>query len=157
MWRLTAATMCRGSYPGRDTVQGKGRFEMSMAENKAIIRRFYRHVLNGHRLEPLDRLLAVEFVDLGATPGQPSGRDGFKATLCAFLECFPGLRFTIEEQIAEGDRVVTLFTFSSPVCGDAERCETSPTADGSGLSIERVVDGKIVASWLQLGVPPLPR
>lgn len=130
---------------------------MSVAENKAVIRRFYRHVLNGHRLEPLDRLLAAEFVDLGAAPDQPAGRDGFKATLCAFLTCFPDLRFTIEEQIAEGDRVVTLFTFSTPACGEAGGCDGARFADGSGLSIERVVDGKIVASWLQLGVPALPR
>ncbi len=130
---------------------------MSVAENKAVVRRFYRHVLNGHQMEPLDRLLAAEFVDLGAAPDQPSGRDGFKATLCAFLACFPDLRFTIEEQIAEGDRVVTLFTFRTPACREGEGCDAARSAGGSGLSIEHVVNGKIVASWLQLGVPALPR
>ncbi|HZQ38218.1 MAG TPA: ester cyclase [Dehalococcoidia bacterium] len=129
---------------------------MSVAENKAVVRRFYRQVLNGHRIEPLDRLLAAEFVDLGASPGQPCGRDEFKAALCSFLECFPDLRFRIEEQIAEGDRVVTLFSFSAPACGKSADASAVRSADGSGLSIERIVNGKIVTSWLQLGVPGLP-
>lgn len=127
---------------------------MSVAENKAIVRRFYRQVLNGRRVEPIDRLLAADFIDLGAVPGQPSGRDGFKETLCSFLECFPDLRFTIEEQIGEGDRVVTLFRVSAPACGETARPGSIRPPDGSGLSIERIVNGKIVASWLQLGVSP---
>lgn len=129
---------------------------MSVAENKAIVRRFYRQVLNEHRVEPIDRLLSTDFVDLGAVPGQPCGRDEFKATLCAFLECFPALRFRIDEQIAEGDRVVTLFSFSAHACDGSARADAARPADGSGLSIERIVNGKIVASWLQLGVPGLP-
>ena len=122
-----------------------------------MVRRFYRHVMNEHRVEPIDRLMAADFIDHGALPGQAPGREGFKQAMQAFLAGFPDLRFSIEDQIAEGDKVVTRFTSCGAHCVGSSRIAATGPVGSSGISIDRIVNGKFVESWLHLGMLGLPR
>ena len=80
-------------------------------ENKAIEGRFIEEVLNKKNLAAADELVAEDFVELDPFPGQEQGREGLKQVLRMLFAAFPDLQWTIEELIAEGDKVVNRFTW----------------------------------------------
>ncbi len=132
--------------------------------NKAVIRRFVEEVQNQKNWDAFDELNSSHFVNLSAPPGVPSDKEGGKMFLGAFINAFPDSYVTIEDMIAEGDRVVTKKTFTGTHTG--ELSGIPPT--GNRVSIQyvdimRVLDGQIVEHWLsmdqlsfmqQLGVVP---
>ncbi|MGI8886517.1 MAG: ester cyclase, partial [Gaiellaceae bacterium] len=91
-------------------------------------------------------------------------REGGKMYLWGFLNAFPDSRFTIDDMIAEGDRVVTKKTFTGTQSGDFSGIPaTGRTVTLQYVDIMRVRDGRIVEHWLsmdqlsfmqQLGVIP---
>ena len=79
---------------------------MSGEENKARVRRFLEEQARGN-LGVIDELLSPDFVDRGLLPGQGPTREDFKRAVAEILDAFSIIDFTIEEQVAEGDTVVT--------------------------------------------------
>ena len=77
---------------------------MSTEQNKAVVRRFVEEVLNKGNLALTGELFASDYTNYGFGP--PFGREGFAAVIGQFHSAFPDLRITIENMIAEGDRVV---------------------------------------------------
>ena len=140
--------------------------EGSLEENKAVIRRFVEEVQNDKSEAAYDELNDPEFVNLSSPPGVPSDRDGGKMYLWEFFNAFPDSRFTIDDMIAEGDRVVTKKTFTGTHTGDfAGIPATGRTVTLQYVDIMRVRNGRIVEHWLsmdqlsfmqQLGVSPPP-
>jgi steroid delta-isomerase-like uncharacterized protein len=132
--------------------------------NKAVVRRFIEEVQNQKDWNAYDELNAEDFVNLSAPPGVPTDREGGKMFLGAFLNAFPDSRVTIDDMIAEGDRVVTKKTFTGT--HTAELNGIAPTGKRVSITyvdILRLRDGKIVEHWLsmdqlsfmqQLGVLP---
>jgi predicted ester cyclase len=116
---------------------------MSTEANKALIQRFFEEVFNRGDLEAIDEL----WID-GA---EESG----KRAVTHVRTAFPDYHRTIEQQIAEGDTVVTRWTmrgthrgpFTSQtlgrVVGPTGRSVTVP-----GVSIHRVTDGRVVEAWV---------
>jgi steroid delta-isomerase-like uncharacterized protein len=137
------------------------------AQNKAVIRRFVEEVQNNKNEAAYDELNDPEFVNLSSPPGVPSDREGGKMFLWGFFDAFPDSRFTIDDMIAEGDRVVTKKTFTGTHTGDfAGIPATGRTVTLQYVDIMRVRDGRIVEHWLsmdqlsfmqQLGVVPMPQ
>jgi steroid delta-isomerase-like uncharacterized protein len=135
-------------------------------ENKAIMNRLMEEVLNKKNLAAADEIVAEDFVELDPLPGQEQGREGLKQILSMFFAAFPDLRWTVEEQIAEGDKVVSRFTWRGTHKG--EFLGISPTGGQvtvKGVVIDRVVEGQFVESRIlmdnlgmmqQLGVIPAP-
>jgi ketosteroid isomerase-like protein len=80
---------------------------MSAEDNKALVRRFYAEIDKGN-LEAMDELVAEDYLDHNPPPfpGLRPGREGLKQSFKIFLKATPGYH-RIEDQIAEGDRVVT--------------------------------------------------
>ncbi len=80
---------------------------VSTEENKQLVRRFYEEIDKGN-LDVIDELVAVDYVDHNPPPfpGLASGREGVKQAFKIFREATPGDHH-IEDQIAEGDKVVT--------------------------------------------------
>ena len=80
---------------------------MSTEQNKAVVRRFMTEVLEGHNLAVLDEVVATNYVNTAM-----GGADlaGFKAILGAMAAAVSGMRFTIEDLVADGDVVVARFT-----------------------------------------------
>jgi steroid delta-isomerase-like uncharacterized protein len=123
---------------------------MSPEEHKARAYRLYDGVFTRHDVTVLDELVSEAFVDHDAPAGVQPGREGLKQTVALYLTAFPDLAFTIEDQLAEGDRVATRFTARAthrgPFMGIAP---TGRPVEVEGIAVDRFADGKLVESWLQ--------
>ena len=139
---------------------------MSTEENKAIARRIQEELWDQKNLAVADELLAPNYVDhvADSLPGVPPGPAGYKQSASAYFTAFPAVRITVEHQIAEGDMVVTRWTSHGTNTGSHHgRPATHKSATVTGITIDHIVDGKLVESWTeydnlssmqQLGVAP---
>ncbi|HEU5379461.1 MAG TPA: ester cyclase [Ktedonobacteraceae bacterium] len=137
---------------------------MSTEHNKTIARQFFEDAYNTGNVALLEQLLAPTYVDYKAPPGTPDGPQGIAAIITMFRQAFPDLRFTIEDQVAEGDRVVTRYTFRGTQQGELMGIPpTGKQVSIGGISIYRISDGKMQQAWIeydmlglmqQLGVVP---
>ena len=122
---------------------------MSVEENKALVRRFLEEQFRGN-LDVIDELLTPDFVDRGLLPGQGPTREDYKRSVTEILDAFSIMSFTIEEQIAEGDTVVTKYTERSVIKGEFLGVPPSGTEENfEGIYIHRISDGKITQEWSQ--------
>jgi steroid delta-isomerase-like uncharacterized protein len=116
-------------------------------ENKVIVRRFLEATARGD-LDAMDEMIAPDFVDRSLMPGQGPTREDYKRSVAEYLEAFPITSFTIEEQIAEGDKVVTKYTESG--IQRSEVMGIPPTGEEisyEGIYIHRISGGKIIEEW----------
>ena len=137
---------------------------MSAEDNKATNRRFYEEVINQKHLAVIDEIYDANYVSHSLAPGRLPGREGLKAFVSAFHAAFPDLHFTIEDLIAEEDRVVARVSMS----GTQQGAFMGIPATGKhvvvpGLDMLRFANGKIAEHWggpdqmslmQQLGVVP---
>lgn len=127
------------------TAEGQSESE----RNKAVVRRFIEEVQNKKNMDLFDELNAPDFVNLSAPPGMPTDREGGKMFLGGFLSAFPDSQVTIDDMIAEGDRVVTKKTFTGRHTGDLPEIPASGnTVSLQYVDILRLRDGKIIEHWL---------
>ena len=136
--------------------------------NKTVSRRFFEEVFGNGKLNLLDEIIAKDHVNKGpgSLPGLPTGPEGAKQLVAVYRNAFPDLRFTIDEQIAEGDKVVTRWTAHGTHQGELVSIPaTGNLSTITGIAVDRFVNGKIVESWgifdqfgmmQQLGVIPTP-
>ena len=132
--------------------------------NKAVVRRFVEEVQNHKDWAVFDELNAPDFVNLSAPPGMPADLEGGKMFLAAFVNAFPDSHVTIDDMIAEGDRVATKKTMTGTHLAPlGELPATGRSVTLQFVDIMRVRDGRIVDHWLsmdqlsfmqQLGVIP---
>jgi steroid delta-isomerase-like uncharacterized protein len=134
-------------------------------QNKAIERRLLDEVYNQGKLEVIDELVASDFVGHGtATEGGDQGRDAYRNFVVEMRTAFPDLQMTIEDQVAEGDKVVTRFRARGTHSGTFQGIPpTGKPGELSGTIIDRIADGKIIECWSntddlgllqQLGIVP---
>jgi steroid delta-isomerase-like uncharacterized protein len=136
--------------------------------NKIVSRRFFEEVFSKGKLNVLDEIIAKDHVNSGpgTLPGLPNGPEGAKQLVTVYRNAFPDIRFTIDEQIAEGDKVVTRWSADGTHKGElAGIPPTNKTSTVSGVVVDRLANGKIAESWgifdqfgmmQQLGVIPTP-
>lgn len=125
----------------------KGVDVMSLDANKAIVRRYYEDVLNGGKTELLDELAAPDYEEHDPLPGQRMGLDGLKDRVTMFLT---GLspHFTIEDLIAEGQKVVVRWTNSGTHVGDFFGIPpTGKSFQIAGIDVHRLEGGKLAEHW----------
>jgi steroid delta-isomerase-like uncharacterized protein len=139
---------------------------MSAQENKRISRRIAEEGFSQGKEDVFDELVAENFVnhDPSAPPDLPSGREGLKELARFYRSAFPDAQLTIDDQVAEGDRVVTRYTARGTHRGDfAGVPPTGKQVTVTGITIDRIQGGQIVESWneinqltmlQQLGVVP---
>jgi serine phosphatase RsbU (regulator of sigma subunit)/ketosteroid isomerase-like protein len=121
----------------------------SAEENKTLVRRFFVAQARGD-MDVIDELLSPDFVDRSLLPGQGPTREEFKRTVTEILDAFSIINFTIEEQIAEGDTVVTKYSERSVIRGEFAGVLPSGTVENfNGIYIHRISDGKITEEWSQ--------
>ena len=91
--------------------------------NKQMVRKLIREAQEGGNLAVIDELMAEDFFDHSALPGLPPTREGVAMLFAGMRQAFPDLRITIEEQIADEEKVATRKTFegthSAPFLGVA--------------------------------------
>ncbi len=113
---------------------------------EAIVYWFFEEFLNEGNPAVADQLLASDFVSF-------DGKDlaAFKESALGLRSAFPDLRFTIEDTIIEGGKVVIRWTNKGTHQGPfAEIAPTGRLVVNSGISIYRVEEGKIKEAWSQV-------
>lgn len=116
-------------------------------EDKAIVRRVIEQGTNAKDLSVFDELVSASFVDHEAGP-EPGGPEGEKRLVEMITFAFPDWRWSIEDQIAEGDKVVTRYTARGTHRGEFMGiAPTGEQVEVPGINIVRIEGGKIVESW----------
>ena len=132
--------------------------------NKAAVHAFYAQGATGERD---DELIAEDVVYHGPPMiGEVRGREGFKQVLGIFRAAFPGFETTIEDVLADGDRIAVRHTHHATQSGEfAGIPPTGKKVTVAGIEILRLRDGQIVEFWhhddflalmQQLGAFPSP-
>jgi len=134
-------------------------------QNKALVRRFYQEIDKGN-IDAMDELVARDYQNHDPPfPDLQPGLEGLKQAFRMFWESTPGTH-TIEDQIAEGDKVVTRLRAQGRF--EREMAGISPTGkemDVTAIAIHRIENGRIVEHWsnidsaalmAQLGLISLP-
>ena len=112
---------------------------MSVVENKALVQRYLEQVWNNGVVELLDELYDPNF------SGGYGGISGFKTAITSYRSSFPDLHFTIEDMVAEDERIAFRWTARGTHQADfAGIAATGKPITVAGITIMRIVDGKII-------------
>ncbi len=133
---------------------------------KRTAERIPLEVMNDGKFELLDEVLAPSFVDHFARPGVQPTREGLKQSLKALKTAFPDIRYTIDDSIVCGDKIVHRLSVTGTMKGDfAGMPATGKRASWTEIHIGRGVDGRLTEHWavidqlgmlVQLGIVPAP-
>ena len=110
-------------------------------QNKELARRFFEECVNRKNVALMDELVSPRFVNHGALPGVPADRDGYKHQVANFVTEFPDIHLTVEDLIAEGDKVVVRLT------ARGTNRSAGKEATWPAILIFRIEAGKIVERW----------
>lgn len=128
----------------------------TLEENKEIIHRYYKEVVEAGHTDLLSELIAEDVVnhdplsDESLTPEEARGFEGFRRHVEVFQEAFPDRTFSIEDLIAEGDTVSARLTFEGTHEGRFGGIEpTGNRVTSSAMAFYRIEDGKIVERWYE--------
>ena len=125
---------------------------MVTEQNKALIGRFIEEIFNRGNMSIVDEILAPGFVDHEELPGGiPNGREGFKTLTTMLRSAFPDFKGTIEDILAEGDKVVVRMTWSGTQKGEFMGIPATGKSVSFGvIDIIRIAGGKLVEHWGQM-------
>jgi steroid delta-isomerase-like uncharacterized protein len=126
---------------------------VSTDENKAVVRRWFSEVVSKGDMSSLDEICAVchpSFVMVqGVIEPAPQGISGLKDLVSRFRTAFPDLTATVDEQIAEGDKVVSRLTMSGTHQGEFMGMPaTGKSFTVKGASIWEVRGGQLISEWV---------
>lgn len=106
-----------------------------------MILKLFQEVINQRNISYIDEVYVPDAIDHSAFPGQAPGIAGIKEAVKGFLEIFPDLKVTVEDIIAEGNKVASRETWKGT------KKSTGKSVSGSVLHIFRIQDGKITEEW----------
>ena len=119
---------------------------MSIEANKDAARRLYE-ILNTANVDGVRDLVSADYEEHDPLPGQGSGREGAVERFSMITDALAS-RFTIEDVVAEGDRVVVRWTQSGTQVGEfAGIPPTGKSFTIGGIDIYRVQDGVLCEHW----------
>jgi steroid delta-isomerase-like uncharacterized protein len=124
---------------------------MDLEANKRLVRRQFEELINNKNLTVIDSDMAADFIDHEAAPGLPPGLEGVRQHIGGLHQMCPDLHVTIEDIIAEGDRVAVRNTWrgthTGPLFG------IPPTGKRfvlKGIVVWRIQDDRICERWATL-------
>ena len=140
---------------------------MSTEQNKALVRQMVEEIFNRGNVSRIGEFVAPDFVEREELPpGIPRNREGVTQFLSIFRSAFPDFQATIDDIVAEGDKVVIRQTFSGTHKGEFMGIPPTGKSVSYGvIDIIRLADGKFVEHWgqmdtmgmmQQLGAVPAP-
>ena len=116
-------------------------------ENKAKFRQLAEAFANGN-VAAFDDLISADYVEHSPAPDQGPGIEGLKQMATMFRSAFPDLKFTIEDLIAEGDKVVGRMAFTGTHKGEfMGMAATNKQINIQEIHIVRISGGKMVEHW----------
>lgn len=124
------------------------------AENKAVARRVFNEIFNQGKFEVADEIYAKDFVNHGLTHdiGLQEDQDAARG----WVQAAPDLMITVDKEIAEGDLVTVLWTARGTNTGVGNGFPaTGKKMHVRGITIWRIVDGKIREEWSEFDQLPL--
>ena len=137
---------------------------MSIESNKAALRRLYEEAFNKGNLKVADELISANWVYHGTEAMEFKGPEGFKQFVTMYRIAFPDLSITVQDLIAEGDKVVTIGTFHGTFKGPMMGIPpTGKYASSTVMAVSRFENGKeaevlevvdMLALFQKLGILP---
>lgn len=125
---------------------------MSTTANQQIIQRRVQEIWNQGKLATIDELIAANLI----SNGQPIGREGFRQFVTAVRSAFPDIHFTVEDSLAEGDKVAIRYTGRGTHQGAFAGIPASgKPVQFSGIDLFCIANGQMAEEWLmydQLGL-----
>jgi steroid delta-isomerase-like uncharacterized protein len=118
--------------------------------NKNLARRFMEEVYNKGNVDLIDKVVAPDYVDHdpNSPEGMGGGADGAKQFVEMYRSAFPDLQMTVEDLIAEGDKVVVRWTARGTHQGELMGIPPSGNrVEVTGISVDRIEGGKFVEGW----------
>ena len=115
-------------------------------QNKKLVERLYRDCINAGNLELTEELIGQDFI---GSRGE-KGPSEYARTIATVRQGFPDVRFTVEDLIAEGDRVVARWKMNGTQLGPFAGFPASEkVVTQTAIVIYQIRDAKIVRAWLQ--------
>jgi steroid delta-isomerase-like uncharacterized protein len=134
------------------------------AQNAELSRRIFEDVWNRKDLDAIDNIISTDYVHHDSNSPAANGIDGYKQFVRYYMNAFPDAHFTIHEAFTDGQNEVTRWTVAGTHEGELAGIPgTGRRFSVTGISIGRVVNGKITESWnswdalglmQQLGIVP---
>jgi steroid delta-isomerase-like uncharacterized protein len=165
---LAAAPDASAPVADQGTSQGAATTAASTEANKAVVRRFVDEIWNRANLAAAEELMAEDAL----AGGQAHGPQAMREAVTRNAVTLPDAHFTIDDIVAEGDRVVIRWTRRGTHLGVWDHAifgRVPPTGNvitTTGINLFRLADGKIAERWQfrddlgtvqQLGVLPTPQ
>lgn len=137
-------------------------------QNKAAMRRIYEEIWNQGNFKVVDEIVSPDYVGhLPTPPGAPSGREGLRWLIQMYRTAFPDIHVQVDDQFAEGDKVLTRITIQGTHQGLFMNVPpTNKKISVTALVVTRFKNGQNVEGWAeldrfglmqQLGVIPAPQ
>ena len=125
---------------------------MAAEQNKALIVRFVEELFNRGNMGIVGEIFAPDFIEREQLPpGIPNGREGVKVLTTMLRSAFPDFKATIDDILAEGDKVVIRMTWSGTQKGEFMGVPaTSRRVSFGVIDIIRITNGKAVEHWGQM-------
>jgi steroid delta-isomerase-like uncharacterized protein len=125
---------------------------MSTEQNKELVRQFIEEVFNKGNVHMVDSLVAPTFVEHEELPpGIPNDREGVKLLPNMMHSAFPDFKATIEDMIADGDKVVIRMTWEGTQKGEFMGIPPTGKSMSIGvIDIMRIASGQLVEHWGQM-------
>lgn len=121
---------------------------MTTESNKTLARRIPQEAFNKGSVAVFDEIAAPDLVDHAPAPGFPPGIEGYKTFVPVLRAAFPDLQYTVDLDVAEGDKVVQRVTARGTHQGDFMGIPaTGKQVMWTETHILRFADGKIVEHW----------
>lgn len=117
---------------------------MPTISNSAVVNRFIEGGINLGKIDSIAQFVWEDVVEQVPLPGQGSGLEGLKDVLRGMRSAFPDLHFSVEEQIAEGDKVLTRFEWTGTHRSDFLGIPATGRSEKFwGMVLDRLLDGRI--------------
>ncbi len=143
-----AATACASAPTPVPTVPPPTAVPSPAEANKALVRRYLDTVLIGGNLDAIDGFVTPAYKRYVSATAAPLNAAGQKQRLAGIRAAFPDMQVTIEDMIAEGDRVAYRMTirgtYKAPFAGIPA---TNKAATDAVLETVRIENGKIAEHW----------
>jgi steroid delta-isomerase-like uncharacterized protein len=122
---------------------------MTTMQNKTLIRRYYEEMWNRWDFALADELIDESIAFRGSLGVDVHGREGFRGYMHTVRAAFPDFHNSVEELVAEGDRVVARLTYTGTHSGELFGVSaTGRRVTYAGAAIFRIAEGRVVEGWV---------
>jgi steroid delta-isomerase-like uncharacterized protein len=119
-----------------------------LGANRALVRRFIEDFWAGGDLSRVEEFLAPDYIEHNLLPGQEPGLEGYKRRFLALRAAFPDVHITIDDVLAEADRVMARVTIEGTHLGPfLGQPASGRVVRMAAINIYRVANDRIAERW----------